>query len=184
MRLACRLSRVVSRTLVLFGAVPVGGGCRGDDAPPGYAETRAHQALSVTRELNGPAPVVRAELELSPFALEHFMDLWIDVQIESGQALEQQAVLARWLGDAALPGAQADFAGGLSNSARLRFWLTSSPCGAAPCLFTLELSPGGEWTSDVPFPVEYEVVAWLALGDTGARGALDADLGMGLQVAP
>ena len=182
-----RCTRVGGRTLLLFGAIPVGGGCRGDDSVPGFAETSAHQVLNVTRERDAPAPVVQAELELSPFALEHFTDLWVTVQVESGQALEQQGVLAHWFGDAAaatLPETQADFEGALANSAQLRFWTKSPPCEAAPCLVTLELSPGGDWTSDVPFPVEFDVKASLALDHTGQRGVLRSDLSIRLQVAP
>jgi len=184
---ASRCPRAVARALVLFGATVVGGGCRGDDSVPGFAETSAHQVLNVTRERNAPVPVVQAELELSPFALEHFTDLWITVQVESGQALEGHGVLARWFGDAAaaaLPETQADFEGALANSAQLRFWLDSPPCAAAQCLVTLELSPGGDWTSDVPFPIDYDVQASVALDHTGQRGVLRSDLTLRLQVVP
>jgi hypothetical protein len=105
------------------------------------------------------------------------------VSLESGQGLERQGLLAQWLDDIADESVRARFGGPLSNRLELSSVLSAVPCDAVPCRITLELLPDGEWSSDVSFPIRYEVSAALAL-ERRDRLTLEGDLELVLELVP
>ena len=145
--------------------------------------TEAWQTLAITREPETPPPLSRAHVMLSEFALEHFVELELAVSVTSGQSLEQQGLLAYWLGDLESAPVRTSFEGVLSNTLHSQLLLDTAPCAAVPCSFTLELMPRGEWASDVSFPIEYQVAATLEL-EWRDRLALDSDLSLSLELVP
>ena len=143
----------------------------------------ASQNLAITREPETPPPLGHAHVELSEFAVEHFVELELSVYVTSGQGLERQGLLAYWLGDVEAQPVRESFGGTLANSLVSHQVLTTVPCSTVPCRLTLELMPRGEWASDVSFPIQYEITATLEL-ERRERLALDSDLTLSLELAP
>lgn len=157
--------------------------CRIGRLEPEESSIEALAELDGQRELGMSPPLIRAHVELSEFAITHFQELELQVDLVSGQGLERQGLVARWLDDIADESVRAPFGGPLSNTLELSSVLRAVPCDAVPCRVTLELLPDGEWSSDVSFPIRYEVSAELAL-ERRDRLAFDGDLELVLELIP
>lgn len=176
-------SAALSQSAILAAQALLSAACRIDqlDAESTFAD--AHEALAVTKEPTAPAPVVRAALELSPFAIEHFVELEVDVTVTSGQGLAGQGLLVRWLDGVEGGAVRADFEGPLSNALATRLVLGAPPCASGHCRADLELAARGDWASDVAFPMEYDISLVLEL-QRRERLPLDSDLELTLELVP
>lgn len=172
------------RAPLSFGAlILAASACRIDQLERSASLAEASAQLGITQQPGAPAPLVLAQIALSEFAVDHFLVLEVTLQITSGQSLEARGIAPEWLGAEAAP-PRADFSGPLANLLEAHPRLDAPPCGSAEgCLVTLELTPRGEWASDVPFPLQYSVHATLGL-EPRDRMALPSDVGLSLELLP
>jgi len=135
------------------------------------------QQLRTTREAGALPPSVYASLELSDAAVTRFLSLGLTVSVYSGESLDGEGLRAQWLGAPGGDPVRANFGGEWSAMWSAYFSLDSNPCAAAPCVLNLELTPEGEWSSELGFPMEYEVIAGLVV-----RGVHDSMLDDALEL--
>ncbi len=139
--------------------------------------------VATTREPMTAPPRLVVSIALSDFAVAHFIELQLDVAVESGQSLFEQGASGRWLDEGAGADFEVDFGEPASSALTLVSTLDAVPCDAGPCELEFELLPRGEWSSDVAFPIDYHARVSLEL-ERRDRLALESDLEVSLEVLP
>jgi hypothetical protein len=147
------------------------------------ARSATSKRLQTTRQAGAPPATVHARLELSELAVQRFVALALMVNVYSGESLDGQQLRAQWLGEPRAEPVLASFGGEWSTEWFTRLHLWAAPCAAAPCALELELAPEGDWSSELSFDLQYDVIALLELQPVDPR-LLDSAQQLTLEVSP
>jgi hypothetical protein len=153
------------------------------DSEPETARTTASEHFQTTRKAGAPPAIVHASVELSELAATRFLALVLMVQVYSGESLDGQGLRAQWLGEPGGEPVRASFGGAWSTEWSTNMYVWSNPCAAAPCVLDLELAPEGEWSGELSFDMEYDVIALLELQPTDYT-LLDGAMQLTLEARP